>query len=83
MSDLVRMRPHFALGYVAIASALAHLAALWRYIKIDDALELKFAIAALLALTVQTLVGFALSQHIRNRKLVRAWHIGIAAGAAL
>jgi hypothetical protein len=76
---LVRMRPHFVLGYIALASALAHLAALWRYLKVDDSLDLKFAIAALVALAAQTLVGFALSRRIRNRRFVRAWHISTTA----
>lgn len=74
---IVRMRPHFALGYFSLASAFAHVALAWGGMSMGQALGLKAASIAFCALGAQTFVGASLQDPGDYRSVLRAWHIGI------
>ncbi len=72
---LGRMRPHYVLGYLALAIALVHLAFSMRAMAGADATGIWLATFALLGLGWQALVGANLQSPGEYRIPLRRWHI--------
>jgi hypothetical protein len=72
-----RMRPHFALGYAALALALLHLSSYMGAMRGANASGLWFATLATLALVLQALLGSNLQSPGLYRLPLRRWHLGV------
>lgn len=74
-----RMRPHYILGYAALAFAIAHVYFAMGSMRGEDANGLWAATGALFALGAQTFVGASLQDPGGYRRSLRTWHISILA----
>lgn len=74
-----RMRPHYILGYGALALAAVHAAFSVGSMRGTDAGGIWAATAAFVALGAQTFVGASLQDPGAYRRSLRAWHVGILA----
>ncbi|MGC2129194.1 MAG: hypothetical protein WA629_03755 [Candidatus Aquilonibacter sp.] len=79
-SLILRMRPHFMLGYAALVVALLHTYFSLGSMRGEDPGGLWAATAALFALGTQTFVGASLQDPGGYRRPLRAWHLGILGG---
>ena len=74
-----RMRPHYVLGYLALAFAFVHLWFSMGGMAGADSLGIWLATFALVALGCQAIVGSNLQSPGDYRRPLRRWHIGIFA----
>lgn len=79
----LRMRPHYLLGYAALAAALLHLSVEMRGIDGSNAVGLRLAALALLGLALQALIGSNLQSPGDYRRLLRRWHLVAFAAVTL
>ena len=70
-----RMRPHFILGYAALAFACIHVAFAMGLMREVSGTGIQFATIALIALGAQTFVGASLQDPGGYRRPLRAWHL--------
>ncbi len=89
-SFTLRMRPHYVIGYGALALAIVHLSVSMRAMAGADETGIWFATLALLGLGWQALIGSNLQSPGGYRGVLRRWHLGtfaivmlLAAGHAL
>lgn len=74
-SFLVRMRPHFVLGYASVAFTVAHLSMTMGAMGRANADGIWLATFALLALCLQAFVGTNLQSPGVYRAVLRRWHL--------
>jgi len=79
----MRMRPHYALGYAALALAVVHLATSMGSMAGESAAGLWLATLALLGLIWQALLGTNLQSPGDYRKPLRRWHLVTFAAVTL
>lgn len=82
-SLVLRMRPHYVLGYAALVLAVLHVYFAMGSMRGADSGGVWAATAALFALGAQTFVGASLQDPGAYRRRLRAWHIGILATLAV
>jgi hypothetical protein len=70
----LRMRPHYVLGYGALATAVAHVVASARSMGSADVTGIWIGALALLVLILQAFVGASLQAPGAYRALLRRWH---------
>jgi hypothetical protein len=70
----LRMRPHYVLGYGALAIAVAHVVTAGRSMSSADATGIWIGTLALLVLILQAFVGASLQAPGAYRALLRRWH---------
>ena len=75
-----RMRPHYVLGYGALAIALIHVFVALALTSNAEPTGIKYATVALGVLGVQTFVGASLQDPGSYRGILRTWHL-LAFGA--
>lgn len=80
---VLRMRPHYAIGYAALAFAAAHVLFAMGLIRETSGSGLRFATVALVALGVQTFAGASLQDPGGYRRPLRAWHLSMIAVIAV
>jgi len=78
-----RMRPHYILGYAALALAALHAYFAMGSMHGADSGGIWAATGAIFALGAQTFVGASLQDPGAYRRSLRAWHLGILATLAL
>ena len=78
-----RMRPHYILGYAALALAGVHTILAMGAVKQAGSTGIQFATAALLSLGLQTFVGASLQDPGGYRRALRVCHIGIVVVLAI
>jgi hypothetical protein len=78
-----RMRPHYAIGYAALAFASAHVFFAMGLMRETPGSGIRFATVALVALGAQTFVGASLQDPGGYRRPLRAWHLSMIAVLAL
>ncbi len=76
---IVRMRPHYVLGYGALAVACVHTWHAMGGMTGAGALGIKCATLALLGLVVQAFVGASLQSPGAYRAVLRRWHLATMA----
>lgn len=74
-----RMRPHYVLGYAALAFACVHVAFAMGLMREAPGAGLRFATVALIALGAQTFVGASLQDPGGYRRPLRVWHLSMIA----
>ncbi len=72
-----RMRPHYVLGYAALALAAIHGFFAMGAMRGADGAGLRAATVAILALGAQTFVGASLQDPGSYRRVLRKWHLAI------
>jgi hypothetical protein len=70
----LRMRPHYVVGYGALAIAVAHVVTAGRSMSSADATGIWIGSLALLVLILQAFVGASLQAPGAYRALLRRWH---------
>jgi len=70
----LRMRPHYVLGYGALAIAVAHVVTAGRSMGSADATGIWIGALALLVLILQAFVGASLQAPGAYRVVLRRWH---------
>ena len=70
-----RMRPHYVIGYAALAFATLHGFFAMGSMRGADSGGLRAAAVAILALGIQTFVGASLQDPGSYRRVLRRWHI--------
>jgi hypothetical protein len=70
----LRMRPHYAIGYGALAIALVHVVTAGRSMGSADATGIWIGTLALLVLMLQAFVGASLQAPGAYRAVLRRWH---------
>jgi hypothetical protein len=70
----LRMRPHYVLGYGALAAAVAHVVTAGRSMASADATGIWVGTIALLVLILQAFVGASLQAPGAYRTMLRRWH---------
>ena len=76
---VLRMRPHYVIGYAALALASLHGFFAMGAIHGADGAGLRAATVAIFALGIQTFVGASLQDPGSYRRVLRGWHIGVFA----
>ncbi len=77
------MRPHYTIGYVALAFACAHVFFAMGLMRETPGSGIRFATVALIALGAQTFVGASLQDPGGYRRALRTWHLSMIAVLAL
>ena len=77
-----RMRPHYVLGYSALAFAVAHAGLSMGAMSQTTSMSLWLATVALFILGIQTFVGASLQDPGGYRRLLRGWHIALLVAIA-
>ncbi len=72
---VIRMRPHFVLGYAALATAAAHAALAMGHMAVANSTGIWFATLAFGGLGVQTFLGTNLQSPGAYRVPLRRWHV--------
>ncbi len=78
-----RMRPHYVVGYAALALALVHVFYAMGAMRGVNATSIRFAVAALAVLGLQTFVGASLQDPGAYRGVLRTWHMTAFAASVL
>ena len=71
----VRLRPHFVIGYIALATAVLHMLLSMPAMTSANALGLWFATAATFGLGAQAFLGTNLQSPGIYRRPLRRWHV--------
>lgn len=79
----VRMRPHFVLGYAALAFAALHLSTSIRESSSGSAAGLWFATLAFAGMAIQSFLGTNLQSPGMFRKPLRRWHVALFAAVLI
>lgn len=77
------MRPHYVLGYAALAFACAHVFFAMGLTRETPGSGIRFATVALVTLGAQTFVGASLQDPGGYRRPLRTWHLSMIAVLAV
>ena len=78
---VVRLRPHYVVGYGALVAGLVHASFAMGSLSGATAVGIRFAVLALIAIAVQTFVGASLQDPGLYRRPLKAIHIAMLAAA--
>jgi hypothetical protein len=80
---IARMRPHYVLGYAALACAAAPAFLAMGLMRETPGTGIRFATVALIALGAQTFIGASLQDPGGYRRTLRGWHLSTIAVLAV
>ena len=78
---VVRMRPHYIIGYGTLILALLHVWFSMASMRVANALGLRLAVLALIVIAVQAVIGASLQDPGRYRRPIKGWHIALFVAA--